>query len=313
MEKKIVPIIIKSAAYVILSVTFAFVLSLIRPLFPTVSDRLDSFSMNIMNILGISIQNQIFSTIIAVIFFIMLYSFISYFVNINRKVLVTEGDNYNPSSRETSIFIKILRIVLMLVLLPVTGAYFISFLNLVNSVDFFSGRMLPFLFGFILFGLLWIIILRKRSFFYIFEHEFTHMVVALLFFRRPKAFYVQEDRGGWVQLVGSNFIIALAPYFLLTFCFLWFPFYFLFSSDFHGIYFIIMGALVSYHTFSTIKEMNFRIQPDIIFNGRLFSLVIILLGNIINYGFVIAFVYGGVDKVREFFIGGFKYLMTYIV
>jgi hypothetical protein len=93
-----------------------------------------------------------------------------------------------------------------------------------------------------------------------FEHELTHALVALLFFRRIHKFIVTNRRGGQVQYSGTfggefgDLLIGLAPYFLPTFTLIavlvrpflpagWFPWY-------DG----FIGATLAFHVFSTLEE-----------------------------------------------------------
>jgi len=93
-----------------------------------------------------------------------------------------------------------------------------------------------------------------------FEHELTHALVALLFFRRIHKFIVTSKRGGQVQYSGNfggefgNLLIGLAPYYLPTFTLIavllrpvlaaeWFPW-------FDG----FIGATLAFHFCSTPEE-----------------------------------------------------------
>jgi hypothetical protein len=93
-----------------------------------------------------------------------------------------------------------------------------------------------------------------------FEHELTHAIVALLFFRRIHKFVVTMRQGGQVQYSGNfggefgTLMIGLAPYYLPTFTLMavlvrpflppdWFPWYDAF-----------IGGLIAFHLFSTLDE-----------------------------------------------------------
>jgi hypothetical protein len=108
--------------------------------------------------------------------------------------------------------------------------------------------------------LLYLLVIRKLPAISTFEHELTHALVALLFFRRIRKFKVTWKRGGQVQYSGNfggefgNLMIGMAPYYLPTFSlaavmvrpFLpagWFPW-------FDG----FIGFTFAYHFFSTAKE-----------------------------------------------------------
>jgi len=216
--------------------------------------------------------------------------------------------NYGERYKNTAF--TSMKTVLMILFIPLIYAYGKTFFLLIQRFDISSIRVFFFSLGFLFFTILWFLGLRKYQFFSIFEHEFTHMVLALLFFKRPQEFYVNEKEGGWVLLAGGNFIITLGPYFFLTFCMLILPIYLVIQPQFHPPFLLVMGALLAYHTFSTIRETNFNLQTDIIFNGKIFSALVILLGNIISYGFIIAFVYGGFRQGRLFFSDGWNEIMA---
>jgi hypothetical protein len=106
------------------------------------------------------------------------------------------------------------------------------------------------------------VIFRRWWGFSTFEHELTHALVALLFFRRIKKFVVTRYDGGYIVNtagfggeVGNHFI-ALAPYFLPTFTLLsvlirpflptiWFPWY-----D------VWIGITFSFQTISNFGELK---------------------------------------------------------
>jgi hypothetical protein len=92
-----------------------------------------------------------------------------------------------------------------------------------------------------------------------FEHEFTHAVISLLFFRKITRFVVTRNNGGYIKHSGGsclgNHFITLAPYYFPTFSIFmalarpfiplgWFPWYDL------GI-----GFTFAYHTWSTFEEI----------------------------------------------------------
>jgi hypothetical protein len=102
--------------------------------------------------------------------------------------------------------------------------------------------------------------IRKIPYISTFEHELTHAIVALLFFRKIHKFIVTSRRGGQVQYSGNfggefgNLLIGLAPYYLPTFTLItvmvrpflpdgWFPM-------FDG----FIGATLAFHACSTPEE-----------------------------------------------------------
>ena len=107
---------------------------------------------------------------------------------------------------------------------------------------------------------LYFLVIRKLPVISTFEHELTHALVALFFFRRIHKFVVTRNRGGQVQYSGNfggefgNLVIGLAPYFLPTFTLIsalvrpflpagWFPWFDVF-----------IGFTLAYHFLTNIQE-----------------------------------------------------------
>jgi hypothetical protein len=156
-------------------------------------------------------------------------------------------------------------------------------------------------------------ILRRIAGFETFEHEFTHAVAALMFFRRIHRFVVTRNGGGLVSHsgglggeIGDEFI-GLAPYVLPTFTFLsalvrpfvpheWFPWF-----D------VWIGFTFGYHFWSTAREvrLNWTAEPfpsagtgewtlsDIGRRGFLYSVVFIVTTGLAIHGLLLAIILRG--------------------
>lgn len=122
---------------------------------------------------------------------------------------------------------------------------------------------------------------------YVFAHEFTHMLWGWLMGARISRFRVSA-RGGSVTLSKSNFLITLAPYF--------FPLYTLAVVAAYGLISLFkdlrpyaplwtgfIGLTWSFHLTFTITTLRRR-QPDLEVHGRLFSLALIWLLNVLGVG-----------------------------
>lgn len=98
-----------------------------------------------------------------------------------------------------------------------------------------------------------------------FSHELTHIVVALLFFRRVHSFHAEEGSG--VVYTSGKHEYALAPMALAPYCLPIFT-YLLLSirclMDFHGmwIYDVIIGMSICFHFFCFKHQMG-SYQTDI--------------------------------------------------
>ena len=171
-----------------------------------------------------------------------------------------------------------------------------------------------FSFGFVCFIPLWLFLRNKTSFYATFEHEFTHLIVGLLFLKKPGDFRATERAGGYTSLYGSNFVISLAPYFLPTLVFLLLPLHLWLDVGYYRYYFVVLGFLTAYHIFSTWDEFGFH-QTDITKHGKLFSCSFILFGNIFSYGVLLAFIIGGFRYswifIRDGFFASFE-IVSYV-
>ncbi|OGP34934.1 MAG: hypothetical protein A2X88_03345 [Deltaproteobacteria bacterium GWC2_65_14] len=127
--------------------------------------------------------------------------------------------------------------------------------------------------------LLFHFLLRKPERFYLWGHEFSHLVVAKLFFRRIHQFQISTRTGGKVVMDRTNVMIDLAPYTVPLYCLAaaasaqifrnastWVP----------DIYLVFAAFLFTMHlVFSA--EGFFHAQPDLTRSGRIFSAGVILL------------------------------------
>ncbi len=211
-----------------------------------------------------------------------------------------------------------LPVILFILLLIVAGSYkkkfhFAKFWLSITAVIFLPGLASAFFEGFHLLSVrndIWMsvllgslagiflykVIFRKMYGFSTFEHELSHALVALVFFRRIKKFVVTRHNGGYIEYsegfggnVG-NYFISLGPYFLPTFTLFsvlirpflpdtWFPVY-----DFW------IGVTFSYQMMNNVDEIRmnwtkkrFRsagtakyTETDIGKEGYIFSFIIIL-------------------------------------
>lgn len=154
--------------------------------------------------------------------------------------------------------------------------------------------------------LAWFIALRYWEWFLVFEHELTHALVALLFFRKIKKFVVTRREGGVVYHTtgfGGAFgdsMISLAPYFLPTFTLLATLFLPLVQEPARRWYFAGIGFTLIFHIFSAFDELprnwtrrSFReagsgreAKSDIAKSGYLFSFIFILCMALFIHGLI---------------------------
>lgn len=121
--------------------------------------------------------------------------------------------------------------------------------------------------------------MRKPERLYLWAHEFSHLIVAKLFFRKVHSFHITSRDGGKVVIDRTNVVIDLAPYIL--------PLYSLaavcvgiffrsVSPWAPDIYLAVVSFLFTMHLFFS-AEGFVKGQPDLSRSGRLFSGGLILL------------------------------------
>jgi hypothetical protein len=127
------------------------------------------------------------------------------------------------------------------------------------------------------------ILLPKPMLIYVFGHELTHAVWTWLFGGRVKKFKATSD-GGHVVTTKNNFLIALAPYFFPVYAVLLVVIFFVgdllwqWRRGYLVWFHLLLGAAYAFHVTLTWEILKTR-QSDITSQGRLFSAVIIFLGN----------------------------------
>ncbi len=123
---------------------------------------------------------------------------------------------------------------------------------------------------------------------YVFGHEMTHAIWGLLTGSKIGRMRVGDD-GGFVELSNPGLFTTLAPYFV--------PFYLVVLLLLHlllGLFFdmapyslwwlFAMGLAYGFHILYTLKSLAQK-QPDIRVYGHLISYVVILLANVLLFGY----------------------------
>lgn len=182
-------------------------------------------------------------------------------------------------------------------------AYALELTERLTAADWETARMAWFAGGVAVMLPLWLLVFRRAGFFSTFEHELTHLLVGLLFLKKPHSFNVHHQSGGHVQMYGGNFLITLAPYFLPTLVLIQLPFFLLLRPEFYPAFFGVMGLLTGFTVFSGIQEFHLK-QPDIRQSGIIFSIVVILFGNVFFLGGILVFVLEGFPGWWAFIRGG---------
>jgi hypothetical protein len=132
----------------------------------------------------------------------------------------------------------------------------------------------------------WVVIfllLPKPMWIYVFGHELTHAVWTWIYGGQVKRFKA-ASHGGHVVTTKNNFVIALAPYFFPLYAILLVAIFFLGDLFWHWRrgyltwFHLLLGAAYAFHVTLTWEILKTR-QSDITNQGRLFSAVVIFLGN----------------------------------
>lgn len=117
-----------------------------------------------------------------------------------------------------------------------------------------------------------------------FSHEFTHIVIALLFFRKVKSFHAGEGNGVvYTSGVNQNGLIpmALAPYCLPIFTYLFLIVRTLVAFQGLWIIDIIIGMSIAFHI-ACFRHQTGKYQTDINQYPLYFSYIYIYLARLIN-------------------------------
>lgn len=118
-----------------------------------------------------------------------------------------------------------------------------------------------------------------------FSHEFTHLLFALLFFRRIYRFKV-DDTDSYVSYSSGWFgyhAITLSPYCVPVFTLALLPWHFTTGTPvFLTVIDILIGFSYSFHVCAWVKQIRLS-QTDIIGPGRLKSILCIVLFQIISF------------------------------
>jgi hypothetical protein len=122
---------------------------------------------------------------------------------------------------------------------------------------------------------------RKPILTYVFGHELTHALFAMLFGGAVKSFRASE-RGGQVTVTKSNFVITLAPYFFPLYTAVTLLLYLAFgqSQGASGALIFFAGVTFAFHLMLTTIFLQ-EDQKDIREHGAFFSFPLIYLFNVL--------------------------------
>jgi len=176
-------------------------------------------------------------------------------------------------------------------------------LELVQEIVSDPKPVLPLLAGLGLYVFLWWRFFRRPifgSFLSTLEHELTHALFALATFHKVTGLRATWWSGGHVSYQGTgNWLITIAPYFFPTICLFLLAASVLLPAALLSPVGALMGATIGYHVTSTYRETHSG-QSDLMKVGWLFGLLFLPTANIISYGVLLSFCYGGTPQMLTF-------------
>lgn len=172
-----------------------------------------------------------------------------------------------------------------------------------RQTSFGYARWQAFLWGFAVFLVIWGLFRKGLEFVTTMEHEFTHLLVGLFFLKRPVSFHASETGDGEVRMVGMNFIIRLAPYFLPTVSLALMLLGTIVQQGYVWWLLVALGAATAYHICSDVAETR-SYQSDLRQSGLWFCWLFLPVANLFFYGLIAAYVAAGQTGVSHFIVDG---------
>lgn len=215
---------------------------------------------------------------------------------------------------------RFIKFVVGLVLLPCAWGAILSLVRAVELSVVLDRFWVPFCFGILGFAILFFWV-PKPVWLYVVGHELTHALWVVLFGGKVQKIKA-TSRGGHVIVSKSNFIIALAPYFFpLYSCVLIAGFglarLFIEWSLLPALFYVLLGFTVGFHFLMNLEVLKIR-QPDWAEHGFFFSGVVVVLGNVLVFGFALSCLRGmqgikryGMTLVQEF-VGAYGGVIAFV-
>ncbi len=176
------------------------------------------------------------------------------------------------------------------------------------------SQILAFLGGGAVFLLFWFVYLAHREGFWsTLEHELTHALFAVLFFKKIRSLSASRQRGGTITIEGGNVVIALSPYFFPLGALLLLLIKPLVQPQYQLYLNMLLGFFYFFHLVHLFREFHPG-QPDIQISGRLFSLVFVAFMNLFFLGIILSTLTDRGSNTVAFLKSGavhtFQYLRT---
>ncbi|MGB9601917.1 MAG: hypothetical protein ACPMAG_03915 [Limisphaerales bacterium] len=179
--------------------------------------------------------------------------------------------------------LKLIKFFIAILLLPVCAGGFETVWFLIKACGNLNTVWAPILAG-VACWLVIYILLPKPMLLYVFGHELTHAFWTLVFGGRVKRLRASA-KGGHVVVTKDNFVVFLAPYFFPFYAFIIVVAYAIGSAfydlqKYRAVFHLLLGMAYAFHITFTISVLQTK-QSDILSQGRVFSWIIIAIGNLL--------------------------------
>ena len=186
---------------------------------------------------------------------------------------------------------RLLKFLLALVLLPAAVLTFAETVRILLSVLGRLDMAVSFIMGILIYaGIHYGYYNFSRP--YVFAHEMTHALAALLCGCRIKDVSVGQE-SGYVKMDRCNAFVVLAPYFVPAYVVLAAGIYliadlFVNLQPYRQVFLFVIGFFTAFHFVQTFKTLFEADQPDLkLAGGKVFSVVMITLANLVVLALVL--------------------------
>ena len=186
---------------------------------------------------------------------------------------------------------RLLKFLLALVLLPTAVLTFAETVRILLSVLGRLDMAVSFIMGILIYaGIHYGYYNFSRP--YVFAHEMTHAMAALLCGCRIKDVSVGQE-SGYVKMDRCNAFVVLAPYFVPAYVVLAAGIYliadlFVNLQPYRQVFLFVIGFFTAFHFVQTFKTLFEADQPDLkLAGGKVFSVVVITLANLVVLALVL--------------------------
>ena len=159
----------------------------------------------------------------------------------------------------------------------------------------FDERIWYFLGGIFIFIIVNLFSEKTINFFMLLEHEFTHLLGALITFNSVVAMNINLKKGGYVKIEGGNSFIAILPYVLPLASFIFVFLKYIIIAPYVKIVILLLGFFECFYLFRLLKEIHPG-QTDFKVVGMFYSFVTIINLNAIIQGFILVLTFNNTDR-----------------